>query len=67
MKFLKNKHLLTASLVAPILALMSYFAIDALVGETPHAAEEGQSYQLVEKQNCRYNSGSYDQRVSLLR
>lgn len=58
MKFLKNKHLLTASLMAPILALMSYFAIDALVGETPHAAEEGQSYQLVEKPNCRYDSGS---------
>jgi len=57
-KFLKNKHLLTASLMAPILALMSYFAIDALVGETPHAAEEGQSYQLVEKPNCRYDSGS---------
>jgi hypothetical protein len=57
-KFLKNKHLLTASLMAPILALMSYFAIDALVGESPHAAEEGQSYQLVEKPNCRYDSGS---------
>jgi hypothetical protein len=57
-KFLKNKHLLTASLMAPILALMSYFAIDALVGETPQAAEEGQSYQLVEKPNCRYDSGS---------
>jgi hypothetical protein len=55
---LKNKHILTASLVAPILALMSYFAIDFLVGETPHAAEEGRSYQLVEKPNCRYDSGS---------
>jgi hypothetical protein len=56
--FLKNKHLLTASLVAPILAILSYFAIDALVGEAPHAAEDGQSYQLVEKPNCRYGSGN---------
>jgi len=57
MNILKNKHVLTASLVAPLLALLSYFAIDFLVGETPHPAEEGQSYQLVEKPNCRYNSG----------
>jgi len=45
-------------LVAPLLALISYFAIEAFVGETPHAAEEGKSYQLAEKPNCRYNSGS---------
>lgn len=57
MSILKNKHILTASLVAPLLALMSYFAIDFLVGEKPHAAEEGESYQLVEKPNCRYSSG----------
>lgn len=57
MNILKNKHMLTAALVAPILAVMSYFAIDFFMGETPHAAEEGQSYQLVEKPNCRYNSG----------
>jgi hypothetical protein len=57
MKILKNKHVLTAALVAPLLALMSYFAIDFFMGEPPHAAEEGQSYKLVEKPNCRYNSG----------
>jgi hypothetical protein len=57
MTFFKNKHVLTATLVAPLLALMSYFAIDFFVGEPPHAAEEGQSYQLVEKPNCRYDSG----------
>lgn len=55
---MKNKHLMTAMLVAPVLGLISYFAIDAFVGETPHAAIEGQSYQLVEKPNCRYNSGN---------
>jgi len=34
-------------LVAPVLAIMGYFALDFFVGETPHAAEEGQSYKLV--------------------
>lgn len=57
MSIFKNKHLLTASLVAPVLALVGYFGINALVGEKPHAAEEGQSYQLVEMPNCRYDSG----------
>jgi len=58
MSVFKNKHVLTASLVAPLLAVMSYYAIDFFVGEKPHAAEDGQSYQLVEKPNCRYESGS---------
>ena len=40
-------------IVTPVLAVVSYFAIDFLVGETPHAAVEGQSYQLVDKPNCR--------------
>jgi len=60
MNILKNKHLLIASLVAPLLALMSYFAIDFFVGESPHPAEEGRSYQLVGKSNCRYESGKCD-------
>jgi len=54
---LKNKHVMTASIVAPILALIAYFGFDFLVGEKPQAAEEGKSYKLVEKPNCRYNSG----------
>ena len=58
MNIFKNKHVLTASLIAPVLAVLAYFAVNALVGESPHAAEEGQSYQLVEKPNCRYNSGN---------
>jgi len=55
--FLKNKHILTAAIVAPVLALISYFGVNYLVGETPHAAQEGQSYKLVEKSSCRYDSG----------
>jgi len=58
MTFLTSKHTIVAMLVAPVLAIMGYFALDFFVGETPHAAEEGQSYKLVEKPNCRYNSGN---------
>jgi len=54
---MKNKHVVTATIVAPVLALIAYFGVNALVGESPHAAEEGQSYQLVEMPGCRYNSG----------
>ena len=53
----KNKHVLIATMMAPVLALIAYFGINALVGETPHAAEAGQSYQLVEKPNCRHSGG----------
>jgi hypothetical protein len=58
MTILKNKHVFVAALVAPVLALMAYFAFDYIVGETPQAAVEGQSYPLVEKPNCRWESGS---------
>lgn len=58
MSLLKNKHVLTAAIVTPVLALISYFAIDFLLSETPHPAEKGQSYRLAEKPNCRYDSGS---------
>ena len=53
----KNKHVLIATLMAPVLALIAYFGVNALVGEKPHAAEAGQSYQLVEKPNCRHSGG----------
>ena len=55
---LKNKHMVIAMLMAPVLALISYYVVNALVSETPLAAEAGQSYQLVEKPNCRRNSGN---------
>ena len=57
MSFWKNKHLLVASLMAPILGVGSYFAVNFLVGERPRAAQPGQSYVLVEKPNCRWASG----------
>jgi hypothetical protein len=53
----KNKHVVIASLMAPLLGLLSYFAVNMLVSEQPSAAQPGQSYMLVEKPNCRYASG----------
>jgi hypothetical protein len=53
----KNKHLLVATLMAPVLALIAYYGVNYLVGEKPQAAEAGQTYKLVEKPNCRYASG----------
>jgi hypothetical protein len=52
-----NKHILAAVLVAPVLAILSYFGIGYLFGEKPQPALEGQSYRLAEKPNCRWESG----------
>ena len=60
MSFLKNKHILAAMIVSPILAVITYFAIDYVVKEKPHAAKTGQSYPLIAKSNCRYSSGQCD-------
>ena len=60
MSFFKNKHVITAMIVAPILAIGSYYMVDLLVREQPHAAVEGQAYPLVANSNCRYTSGRCD-------
>jgi hypothetical protein len=57
MSFWKDKHVVMASVMAPVLGLVAYFGMGALIGEKPQPAEAGKSYQLVEKSNCRYNSG----------
>lgn len=57
MGFLKNKHLILAMFIAPLLAVIAYFAVDQVVSEKPHAAVDGVSYKLVAKSNCRYKSG----------
>lgn len=54
----KNKHVVIATLMAPVLALIAYFGVHHMLGEEPRVAEAGQSYQLVEKPNCRYGSGA---------
>lgn len=58
MKILRNKHLLVAALVAPVMALIGYFAFDIFLGETPQAAQPGQTYKLAEKPGCRYAGGN---------
>jgi len=54
---LKNKHMIVAMLVAPLLAVGSYYSVGYLFGEKPQPAQPGASYPLAEKPNCRYASG----------
>lgn len=49
--------MIVAMLVAPILAVIAYFATDMMVGEKPHAAKPGELYKLLASSNCRYESG----------
>lgn len=56
----KNKHVVVALIVAPILSIMAWYAIGQLAGEKPAAAEPGKTYKLVARSNCRYASGSCD-------
>lgn len=53
----KNKHMTTAMVVAPLLAIVSYFATDYIVSDLPVNAAQGESYALVARSNCRYQSG----------
>lgn len=57
MSVLTNKHVVVSLIVTPILAILGYFAVDAMVSEKPHVAVSGSRYELAEKPNCRYNSG----------
>ena len=43
--------------VAPVLAIIAYFATDHVVSEKPHQAQQGHSYKLAARSNCRYKSG----------
>ena len=53
----KNKHVVIAMIVAPILAVLAWFAVGALVGEKPQVAKPGAAYPLVARSNCRWESG----------
>lgn len=57
MSILTNKHFVIALIVAPILAVISYFAVDAVVAEKAQAPLSGQSYELIAQSSCRYSSG----------
>ncbi len=52
-----NRHVVTALLVAPVLALIAYFGVDAMVAERPQPAAAGAVYPLAAGSNCRYASG----------
>ncbi len=56
----KNKHVIVALLVAPMLAIMGWFAVDYLVAERAQPAQPGAMYPLLAKSNCRYESGQCD-------
>jgi len=60
MGLFSNKHVIIAMIVAPVLAILSYYFVDTLVKEKPHQAVEGNSYPLNAKSNCRYTSGRCD-------
>jgi hypothetical protein len=55
-----NKHVITALLVAPILAIIAWFGVDYIVAEKAQPAEPGTMYPLVARSNCRYDSGQCD-------
>ena len=55
-----NKHVVVAMLVAPVLAILAWFAVDFFLSEKPHAAVPGAAYALIAKSNCRYESGQCD-------
>jgi len=54
---LQNKHVTTALLIAPILALIAYFATDNIVSEKPKPVISGSNHTLSAASNCRYQSG----------
>jgi hypothetical protein len=58
--FFTNKHVVIALIIAPILAILAWFAVGQFAGEKAQLAQQGKSYPLVEKSNCRYESGHCD-------
>ena len=56
----KDKHVVIALIVAPILAVIAWFGVDYIVAERAQPAEAGSMYPLVARSNCRYDSGSCD-------
>lgn len=57
MNILRNKHLIAAMFITPVLAIAGYYIADRSVAEPPTAIESGRSYPLVARSNCRYQSG----------
>lgn len=60
LRLITDRHLLIALLVAPLLAVLAWFATDALISEKAKPAQAGEDYRLLPKSNCRYASGVCD-------
>ena len=50
-------HVAIALIVAPILAILAWFAVGQIAGEKAQVAEPGGAYPLVARSNCRWESG----------
>ena len=50
-------HVAIALIVAPILAILAWFAVGEIAGEEAKVAEPGAAYPLVARSNCRWASG----------
>jgi hypothetical protein len=59
---LRNRHVIIALLVTPVLAVLAWIGVGQLAGEEPAPAAPGRAYPLVEQPNCRYASGACDLR-----
>jgi len=57
LKTFKNKHVIVAMIVAPILAILSWYATGFIVDEKEHVMKDGAVYTLVVRPNCRWASG----------
>lgn len=55
-----NKHVIAALIVTPVLAVLGWYGVGQIAGEKPQLAKKGSSYPLVEKSNCRWESGQCD-------
>ena len=49
----KDKHVVMAMIVAPILAIFAWVGVDYIVAEKAQPAEPGSMYPLVARSNCR--------------
>jgi hypothetical protein len=52
-----NKHVIIALIVGPVLATLAWVGVGQIAGEKAAAAVSGKSYPLIEKSDCRYESG----------
>lgn len=58
MSVLNNRHVRIALVLAPLLGVGAFVAVDRRLTPRPQAAAEGASYPLAAKSNCRYSSGA---------